>query len=502
MTELTQNLMHPPLIQGGMGIGISNYKLANSVARTGCLGVVSGTCIDSLLVRRLGMGDIGGHIKRAFDAFPDQEFCKQVWDKFFDSKGAGRQKFKLIALPKLELDDFRKKLISLASFCEVWLAKEGHTGAVGLNLLTKISQFNLPALYGAILAGVDYILMGAGIPREIPEAIRRLTNHEEAKHSIDIETAGKSETEYMTFDPRKLFSKLPKVSLPKFLPIVSSHILAASLLRSAPDIAGFIIENSKAGGHNTPPRNKGQFDADGEPVYGARDEADLEKMKELGKPFWLAGEYGSPEKYEEAREAGAVGVQIGTLFALSQDSGMESSLRGRILNKIINGTLKIKTDMRASPTSFPFKVMQIDGTMANAEVGAKRPRICDLGYLRTPFKDAEGKINFRCPAEPVDQYVKKGGDAKDCEGRMCLCNGLFSTAGYAQEREQIAEPPVVTSGQGMEQVKQFILSHGSEYTAESAIRYVLGKFLPRQVSNMFSNCSIPESKDSQVVASL
>ena len=207
-------------------------------------------------------------------------------------------------------------------------------------------------------------------------------------------------------------------------------------------------------------------------------------MKELDRPFWLAGEYGSPEKYAEARESGAVGVQIGTLFALSQDSGLEASLRSRILNKIKNGTLKIKTDMRASPTSFPFKVMQIDQTMASAEVSGKRERICDLGYLRTAYKDDKGKIGFRCPAEPIDQYVKKGGDPKDCEGRMCLCNGLFATAGFAQIREEIEEPPVVTSGQGMEQVKQFILSNGTEYSAEAAIKYVLAKFLPKRAEKI------------------
>lgn len=39
---------------------------------------------------------------------------------------------------------------------------------VGLNLLEKIQIPTLPSLYGAMLAGVDYILMGAGFPDAFP----------------------------------------------------------------------------------------------------------------------------------------------------------------------------------------------------------------------------------------------------------------------------------------------------------------------------------------------
>ena len=65
-----------------------------------------------------------------------------------------------------------------------------------------------------------------------------------------------------------------------------------------------------------------QLDENGEPVYGARDEADLEKMAAIGLPFWMAGAYGTPEQVAAAVRAGAVGVQVGTLFALCGDSGI------------------------------------------------------------------------------------------------------------------------------------------------------------------------------------
>ena len=51
--------MLPRLIQGGMGAGVSGWELAREVSSLGQLGVVSGTALDTILVRRLGSGDAG-----------------------------------------------------------------------------------------------------------------------------------------------------------------------------------------------------------------------------------------------------------------------------------------------------------------------------------------------------------------------------------------------------------------------------------------------------------
>ena len=52
--------MHPEIIQGGMGVGVSSWTLAKAVARKGQLGVVSRTALDATLVRHLCAGDQGG----------------------------------------------------------------------------------------------------------------------------------------------------------------------------------------------------------------------------------------------------------------------------------------------------------------------------------------------------------------------------------------------------------------------------------------------------------
>ena len=69
----------PKIIQGGMGVGVSNWRLAQTVSRLGQLGVVSGTALDSLFVRRLADGDFGGHMRRGLDAFPFPDMAKRIW---------------------------------------------------------------------------------------------------------------------------------------------------------------------------------------------------------------------------------------------------------------------------------------------------------------------------------------------------------------------------------------------------------------------------------------
>ena len=46
---MSSSLVLPGIIQGGMGIGVSGWRLARAVSSHGQLGVVSGTAVESLL---------------------------------------------------------------------------------------------------------------------------------------------------------------------------------------------------------------------------------------------------------------------------------------------------------------------------------------------------------------------------------------------------------------------------------------------------------------------
>ena len=66
-----------------MGVGVSNWRLAQAVSKLGQLGVVSGTALDAVFVRRLADGDQGGHMRHGLDAFPFQEMAKRIWQEYF-----------------------------------------------------------------------------------------------------------------------------------------------------------------------------------------------------------------------------------------------------------------------------------------------------------------------------------------------------------------------------------------------------------------------------------
>lgn len=443
-----------------MGIGVSNWVLARAVAMHGQMGVVSGTCMDSLMVRRLQDGDLGGHVRRAIAAFPFPEIGSEVIDKYFLPGGREEgQSYALLPMYKQAVSVMRDQITILANFVEVHLAKEGHDGVVGINLLTKIQMPNLASLYGAMLAGVDCVLMGAGIPKEIPGALDAFSEGRPAALTLDVEGLDRGEKFEVTFDPADFTGgTAPKLPRPFFLPIISSDSLGRMLVkRSNGHVDGFIVEGPTAGGHNAPPRGQTVYNERGEPIYGERDVTNLDTLATLGLPFWLAGGSGSPEGVTAAIKSGAHGVQVGTLFAYCDESGIDRGLKDQVLEQALSAKLDVFTDDRASPTGFPFKVVQIDGTNASKSNYEARTRVCDLGYLRTAYKRDDGRLGYRCASEPVATYEKKGGTAEDADGRKCLCNALMADIGHPQvQRNGDVERAILTSGDDLIKISEFL----------------------------------------------
>jgi NAD(P)H-dependent flavin oxidoreductase YrpB (nitropropane dioxygenase family) len=463
----------PVIIQGGMGIAVSNWELAKTVSLKGQLGVVSGTAIDNVMARRLQDGDKSGNTRRALAAFPNQEIVQKILAKYFVDGGKAPET-PYIMVPKITLEQKRdaQEILIVANFVEVWLAKEGHDGLVGINFLHKIQMTTAASVLGAMLAGVDYIIMGAGIPRELPKLIRQISKLEVGSVPVDVIGGPAAQT---TINPLDFVPSGTKIKKPKFLAIISVDVLGTYLARdeeTRPD--GFIIEHNSAGGHNAPPRGKWEFDANGEPIYGPKDIADIEKMKKLGLPFWLAGTYGSPERVKAALNQGAAGVQVGTLFAISNHSGFSGKTRKQLLDKLKSNSLEIKTDVKASPTSFPIKIAKLEGHTSTTEGFAARPKLCDLGYLREPAISETGRTIYRCPSEPDDQFIKKGGAVEDIDGRKCLCNGLMANIGLPQVRKDgYVEAPIVTLGSDIEGAKVLLKSHPDGYGADEAVNWLL-----------------------------
>ena len=330
-------------------VGSSQMRLLHG----GQIGIVSGTAIDLVLVRSLQLGDLSGDRRRALAAFPDQAMVDRIMEKYFIDGGKSpdapyANKPMVGESPSIHLQEVN----ILANFVEVYLAKEGHGGMVGINFLHKIQAPMLPSIYGAMLAGVDIIIVGAGIPLELPGIIDGLSRNEPVEFSLPVKGAATGAPFKMKFDPKDTFGEsCPTPHKPYFFPIVSSVTLANLLVKKCGDgISAIIIEGPTAGGHNAPPRGKTIYNENGEPIYGKRDEVDFEKIRSLNVPFFVAGSYASPEKINEAKAMGAAGVQIGTLFAFCDESGLTREIKDQTIGLCLAGEERVYRDAVASPT--------------------------------------------------------------------------------------------------------------------------------------------------------
>jgi nitronate monooxygenase len=421
-------------------------------------------------------------MRRALDHFPFPRMTERIWQTYYIP--GGKQELASFKTVPMHAKDGPRELMELAivaNFVEVFLAREDHNNPVGINYLEKVQMPHLPSIYGAMLAGVGYVLMGAGIPLKIPGVLDQFARHDPATYALYVTGAQPGDDITMTFAPRDYMEHdLPPLVRPKFLAIIASNTLATTMVKKANGkVDGFVIESPTAGGHNAPPRGKMELNHAGEPMYGERDRVDLTKIRELGLPFWLAGGYGSPEQVREALAAGATGVQVGTAFAFCAESGLRSDYKQALIDKSISGQALVFTDPLASPTGFPFKVALLEGTLADREVYAARPRICDLGYLREAYRTADGAIDYRCPGEPVTLYVAKGGKVEDTVGRKCLCNALVANIGLPQTRNaRHIEKGLVTTGDDLTEVPRFLRAGKKTYCAADVIAALL-EYVPQ-----------------------
>jgi nitronate monooxygenase len=512
-----QFLKNIRLIQGGMGVYVSNWRLAQAVAieRPGATaGTVSGTALDVVYVRLLQLGDPGGHARRALAAFDDlfaTGIGQKIIDRYFIAGGKPPDaRFKSApmqilhaqngvpealgqagepSLVPLQLDAEIIELLIATGFAEVWLAKHGHSGNIFINFLNKIEVPLLYVLYGAMLAGVDGVIVGAGNPDGLAAHCSELANHRAVTRNLSVLYQEAGEAFTLTFDPQQIaggaFTKTP-LNRPAFLAIVALEGLVQALAESsseAPD--GFIIEHHSAGGHNANPVGPLHLDPLGQPIYGQHDDPDLAAIDMIGLPFWLAGGYGSHEQLRAARAAGATGVQTGSVFALAEESGMHPDYRSAILKELRSGAddeALVRTTM-FSPTGFSFKVVQLHDTLSDQQIYESRRRICDIGLLQQvglskPGDDGVRTLFQRCAAAPVAGYMNKRGLERNTEDRRCLCNGLLACVGLGQVKQQQGEwkeePAIVTLGNHLDGIRRLSRQGQTHYWAKDVVADILG----------------------------
>lgn len=332
-----------PIIQGGMGIGVSLYPLARAVAREGGVGIVSSAALDRLLTKRNG-----------------------------------------------------KKLNAYeAAYEEISLSKaEG--GFAGINVMMALVKSYEDSVRGAIDAGADFIISGAGLPLNLPV----------------IQPPGET----------------------ALLPIVSSARALDLICRKwekhgyRPDAV--VLEGPLAGGHLG-------FKLDQMEVESNRLENLLPPVKDVAVkngdfPVIVAGGIYTHEDILRFLAMGADGVQMGTRFLATEESSATAKYKQAVIAaKDEDICIAVSP---ASPCGMPFRVIRHSPMFAHPN--DRKPR-CDKGYLL--LKDAEGNYT-RCLAKESN------------EGYFCICNGLLSSAGYNSEEEN----PLYTVGTNASRVDSIL----------------------------------------------
>ena len=297
-----------------------------------------------------------------------------------------------------------------ANFVEVFLAKEGHDGVVGINYLRKI-ELPLPFALLRRDAGRRRLRPGGGgqplrPPRPGAPARRRTRTSPGRSGSRGPRSADGDRA--VAVSPRSLVpAATAPLAAPAVLAIVASVDLATGLAGDPPS-PGRTASSSRArapaattrrradrgGSSRGPAAVYDDRDARGHPRHRRPRPAGLARRLLRQRPRVCAG----------ASPYGAVGVQVGTAFALCQESGFDADLKQPGARR----RWRAGDVSRAQPTGGSRRPGSRSGswswtaTLSDPQVEADRQRVCDLGVLRSPYRNADGRVDYRCPAEPVD----------------------------------------------------------------------------------------------------
>jgi len=318
-----------PIIQGGMGVGVSLHPLAKAVAGEGGLGIVSSACIDRLVSKRTG----------------------------------------------------KKKNTYESCFEEVSLSKIKN-GFVGINIMAALARDFNDSVKGALDAGADAIISGAGLPLNLP-----------------------------AIQPPKDTALIPIVSSARALDIICKKW---EKLGYRPDAV--VLEGPLAGGHLG-------FRIDQVDLESNKLENLLPPVKEMAMKFGnipviVAGGIYTHEDIVRYMVMGADGVQMGTRFLATVESSATDAYKQAVV--MAKDEDIVVAHRPGSPCGLPFRVIKQSPMYASSLKRLRKPK-CDKGYVL--MKDAEGKYTV-CPAK------------EDNENFFCICNGLLSSGGYNTDQEE------------------------------------------------------------------
>ncbi|MFO0754622.1 MAG: nitronate monooxygenase [Thermodesulfovibrionales bacterium] len=334
-----------PIIQGGMGVGVSLHPLARAVAREGGLGIVSSACLDRLVSKRTG----------------------------------------------------RRVNTYEAAYEEVSLARE-EKGFAGINIMGALVRDYNDSVRGALDAGADVIISGAGLPLTLP-----------------------------VIQPPKETALIPIVSSTRALEIICKKW---EKLGYRPD--AIVLEGPLAGGHLG--FKMEQLDLEANRLENLFPPVKEMAMRYGGFPVIVAGGIYTHEDIMKFLAMGADGVQMGTRFLATEESSAPPEYKQAVIAAQEDDILVAHDP--GSPCGLPFRVIR-HSPMYVSSLQRRRPPKCDKGYVL--LKDKEGAFTL-CPAKESNEH------------HFCICNGLLSSAGYNPDKEE----PLYTVGTNASRVDRVL----------------------------------------------
>jgi nitronate monooxygenase len=323
-------------VQGGMGIGISLATLAKAVAKRGGVGTISSAALAALVSKRLGR----------------------------------------------RVDERQAAAIEVAES-----KRDG--GFIAMNIMVALHQAFTDSILGAVDGGVDAIILGAGLPTNLPESLE----------SADV-------------------ALIPIVSSVKALRIICKRW--KDRYKRIPDAV--VLEGPLAGGHlgfSQADLNKDEFRL--ETLFGPVKEF---AQKHGDFPVIVAGGiYYHEDIVRWVNEMGADGVQMGTRFAATHESSASADFKQAIINCREQDIIVPKKP--GSPCGLPFRIIKTSPGYQTALKKARLPK-CNRGFVLR--KDEAGDFTV-C-------------SAKDSYNSFCICNVLLSAHGFTDKEE-----PIYTIGQ-------------------------------------------------------
>ena len=310
--KIGEKISKYPIIQGGMGVGVSGYRLAGNVAKEGGIGIIS-------------TADIG-YRESDFETNPVEANLRAI-DK--------------------EIDEARK--IS-------------PDGILGINIMCALNNY-AEMVREVVKKGIDLIISGAGLPKELPEFV--------------------------------------KGTKTKIAPIISSARAAKLITKLwrtkhnyVPDM--IVIEGPEAGGHLG--LKLEELQEEKKPKLEDITKEVIEEMKkveeETGKkiPVVVAGGIFDGKDIAKFLKLGASGVQMATRFVTTKECDAAEEFKKAYIN-----SKKEDIEIVSSPVGMPGRAIR--NTFIE-KVKQERPKItkclkciqtCDV--KTTPYCITRALIN-------------------------------------------------------------------------------------------------------------